>query len=254
MMAVHDDNFVEKIELNKDNSHKKADVKIVINGQKVGIQLTRFTLHELITRRVITEKRSLELVNLIQKDIEIDFNLNIGLSLVRNEEIPVNKKKIKEALAEEIAGLINENKDKLSASTDFNFFDLKGKNSRKLAKSVTLNQIEKEDFSTYHGKENIFIDYNYDGIMFSLNDFETRARDIYDRKNGGESEILIIWVELNEILLMIKELQEILIEVFKDSSFNYVFLYPYFKGKDYFETSVGFKKVKFENEVIKVKK
>ena len=97
---IFKNNTVEKIEINQDDSYKGADVLMKINGRNIGVQLTRFTLHDLVQKQNISKRRSYELIELILSKVSIDFKLNVHLSFdkILNNEAPLNKKNLKESL------------------------------------------------------------------------------------------------------------------------------------------------------------
>jgi len=128
---IFNDIPVEKVELNKDDSNKGADVIMNIKNQEVGVQLTRFTLHDLIQRQEIAKKRNYEIVELLLPLVNIDFKLNIHINPVNTNDsnVPINKQNLKKSLAIEISHLINSNIEILKTGMQWLHFDLKDSNS-----------------------------------------------------------------------------------------------------------------------------
>ncbi|MCD4788856.1 MAG: hypothetical protein K8R37_02555, partial [Bacteroidales bacterium] len=153
-------------------------------------------------------------------------------------------KNLKSSLANEISSLINTNFDKLKRKSDWIHCELLSENSKKIASTVSFEPLKFGMHSLFHGKNNIYLNYYFDDIYFSMKDLESTAEYIFNRKNNGKAEILIIWVEIFEILYKTKELAKILTEKFKESSFKHIVLFSYLDRKDLFFESNRFIKIK----------
>ncbi len=239
-------NKIYKLEVNNDDSNKGSDILMAINNEEIGIQLTRFTLHNLIQRRETSRRREYELVELILKQVKIDFELNIHIipNTISKTETPINKKNLKESLANEISLLINNNVEQLRKDKNWLTFDLQNENSKKIAQGVALEPLKFGWHSNFHGKNNIYIDFGFDNISLELDDLQKEVDNIFERKNGGKAEILIIWVEMYEVLYKTMELKNMLIKKFRNSSFRRVVLFTYLDRKDLFYASNGFNIIK----------
>ncbi len=95
--------------------------------------------------------------------------------------------------------------------------------SRKFADAFNLYPVPDTHKSCYFGDNNVYIDYEFDDIKISEEDLKYSAEKIYDDKNGGNSDILIIWGDQNQFLktenLIIKELKE----KFRETTFHKVY-------------------------------
>lgn len=239
-------NPIKKIEINPDDSDKGSDVFMDINNEIVGIQLTRFTLHDLVQRQNIARKRCYEIIDLILKKVNVDFKINIHLTPanIENNSAPLNKQNLNNSLANEISDLLNLHLPKLNKERKWITCNLNDDNSKKIASTVAFEPIKFDMYSLFHGKNNLYLNYYFDDILFSLNDLETTASQILNKKNNGKADILIIWTEISEILYKTKELSEILVDKFSKSSFDYVFAFFYLDRVDLFNESYRFVKIK----------
>ena len=96
-----------KLECNKDDSHGKADILLVKNGEAKGMQLTKISLNNPLQRKKVADKNSVELVELILKKITPKKPINITLYPPKAKLMPpAANLKTKEQLALFIANEI----------------------------------------------------------------------------------------------------------------------------------------------------
>jgi len=70
------------------------------------------------------------------------------------------------------------------------------------------------------------------------------VQHIYNRKNDGKAQILLIWVDEYEIMYKRKELCQIIHDKFKDSTFINIALFTFLDRKDLFFQSHSFTTIK----------
>lgn len=218
---------IEKLELNSNDSNKGSDVFITIDSITKGIQLTRLTLNDLLLKQNFSKRTEINLATQINDKVDIDFEINIHLSpaFESKNRISINRKKAKEALINEIISAINLHKNQLKGYIGFFNVKIKNPEIKKIVDIITIEPIESGMYSTFHGHGNIFINYDIDNISLSNEDINKAVLNIYNRKNKGKADILIISADIYEILYKRKELIEATKQFFRNSSFEQVYLF-----------------------------
>ncbi|MCD8739685.1 hypothetical protein LT679_03635 [Mucilaginibacter roseus] len=229
---IFNDEPVSGVQVSEDDSHKGADVIMTVGKNKVGIQITRFTLTSYLQRKDVAIKRAIKIATEVQQYGAVPIPVNVSIYTPDTMVIPTNSKKDDKALSQEIARMIKENLADLSKRTQ-QFFNLEVKDERvkKLTPLITLQAIPEGFNSNYGGKGNVFVNYDFDNIGFSENDIIDEAENIFQRKNGGKSEILLIWVDEAETVgqkdLFVKALRN----AFGATTFKRVLLFNFYNEK-----------------------
>lgn len=217
---------VEKLELNPDDRDKGADVFITIDKKQKGIQLTRLTINNLLWKQSKSALIESDIVDELMQRVNIDFKLNIHIfPSVIKDNVRLNKKKLQERLIEELVVLIEKNELKLKEEKAYFPIEINNPNLKTVINSIALEFIPENMHSKFTGENNIFVNLNFDDITFTEKDIETTVDKIYDNKNKGKSEILIIWADRREILNTDEMLIDKLKIKFKNTSFEKVFLF-----------------------------
>lgn len=237
---------VTKIELNENDENKGADSIVKVNGNVKGIQITKLVLNEILTRRNVSIKKSLDIAKIITENLDIDFKLNVMIyppNLNRNE-MPPNKPKLIKKLAEEIKKSIKLNLDNLKTSPDAIFVELENDSLDKMASIITLNPIPKGLYSVFPGIKNIFVNYEFDNNFFNYEDAKNEIDLIFQRKNNGKADYLLIWADVFDLIYKQDVFFNLIQKKFEYSSFEEIFFLTFFDRKDLFNKSIQIKKVK----------
>ena len=107
-----------------------------------------------------------------------------------------------------------------------------------MADTVVFQSVNQGQFSTFPGKDNIFINYEFDNHSWDQNDLNKEIDRIINEKSKGICDTLLIWGEQFELLHQDKEISEIMFEKFQNTKFENVFLLTFSdKPGELFETS-----------------
>ncbi len=68
--------------------------------------------------------------------------------------------------------------------------------------------------------------------FFSKEDIDKECKNIYQKKNGGKAEVLLIWADTFEILYDPTTIEQSLKKQFIDSSFEEVVLFTFYNRID----------------------
>jgi len=241
-------NEVTKIELNENDENKGADTIIKINGIEKGIQITQLVFNEVLKRQDVAKKRSLQISQLITEDLEIDFKLNIIIyppnHNTNKKDIPKNKEKLNNSLAREIRKIIKVNLNKLKNSTESIVVGIEKESLEKIVTLISLNPIPKGLYSVFPGQKNVYVDYQFDNHLFDHKDVIEAVDLIYQRKNKGKAEFLLIWADRSGMLHMEEKIFEFIQKKFTNSSFEEVFFLTFYDRKDMFQKSIKIRRVK----------
>jgi hypothetical protein len=234
------------VDVLEDDSNKGADVAVkILNEKTKTIQVTRFTLTDYLKRRKIAEKKVEYLISQILKIVEINFPVNVTISPLKAKKLPPGNKKFDDLLAAYIGKLITTHKEKLQSSTEFVNCPVTINSLNEFIPFITLQSIPKEFYSNFFGRNNLFINYEFDNVIFTKDDIEKECANIFNKKNNGKAAILLIWADTFEILYNPKEIGICLEKQFKNSSFEEVFFFSFYNRLDkYLDNQIAIAKLK----------
>jgi len=217
---------ISKIEVNEDDSNKQPDTIICAGGKDYGVQVTKLSLNDPLTRINASERKTREILELISANIDIPKPINVYIYLAAGSknELPVGRIKKKKKLAEFIENKIIENKDTLfNDRPDFLSFSLKGTGLEKIATIITINPVNPGHFSPFPGRNGIHINYEFDCHEWSEEDLKNAIERMIKRKEGGKEDVLLIWGDRFEMLYQYDEITNYMIDKFSETSFKHVF-------------------------------
>lgn len=246
LYLLNEKRSIDKIESNLHDENKKPDILTRINGEQKGIQITKLLFNDLETRKQVAEKKSFELIELLNEKIKIDFKLNINIhppKLYQNF-IPKKNKKLYNLLIEEIIILIEKNKERLTKDSTFITEIIKNSRLNEIALSITLFSNSKDLYSPFIGKNNINVNYEFDNVFFDTKEMEDEIDTIYKRKNNGFAEILIIWANQDDLLHQEKLIVNCMKDKFKTTSFEEVYFMFFYDRQDLFKNEIGIERIK----------
>ncbi|MEJ7677424.1 MAG: hypothetical protein WKG06_06050 [Segetibacter sp.] len=174
---------VTGIEVCENDSNKGADTVIkILDDEPKEIQITRFTLTEYLKRRNVAEKQVDNLITKILNLTKVPSPVNITVNLPEMDYTTFKTQKIEDILADEIAIAIQRNQAELSSSNNFVNYAIVNEKLKSLTPLVTLQGIPKDFHSNFFGRDNVFIDLDYDNIGFNKNEIEDECLNIYNKK------------------------------------------------------------------------
>ncbi len=219
------------VEVCEDDKDKGADTVINrLNDEPITIQVTRFTLTDYIKRKKIAEAQINSIIDQVLSLFKAEFPINISINALKQEKFPLNNKIMKNALATEIADALKKNYTILRTSNEFVNVSTNDKRIIPFSPLLTLQSIPKGFFSNFRGKENIFIDFSFDNVMFDFLDIKNECLNIFNKKNGGKAMVLLIWADTFDILYDPKQIIEQLKIQFKDTTFESVLFFNFFNN------------------------
>ncbi|HEU5292451.1 MAG TPA: hypothetical protein VFU05_17510 [Cyclobacteriaceae bacterium] len=216
---------VQGVRLNEDDSAGQADIFVTESGKELSVQITRLTFTDFETRKSIAKKKSIEYSKAIWQKIQVDFPLIVTIFPRNKHKVPLNKgtnrRSIEGKLLDLIVSLISSNHNVLAERTKSFNIDITDEELKEHFYSIDLCPVPQGMFANVFGFENIFVNYNFYGSTYDSVDAIKAVEDLYQKKSGGTSEILLIWANSFEIHDM-TEIVETLRKMFSESTFKEV--------------------------------
>jgi len=236
---------ITKIAINENDADKGADTIIRIDGVDKGVQITKLILNDLLKRKDVCLKRSYKISELITENLDIDFKLNIYIYPPNHNQnvIPKNRAKLDNELSSLIRNSIQENINALKHSTDTIFITVENETIKEIASTISLNPIPNEHYSLFPGQKNVYVNYEIDNNFFTYDEVVAAVNTIFDRKNNGRSEFLLIWADRSELLSQDDKIFELIESKFSKCSFEEVFFLTFYDRADLFRKTIRIKNV-----------
>lgn len=234
------------VEVCEDDSNMGADSIIKIHDKPTKeIQVTRFTLTEYLKRRKVAEKQVDNLIVDILSLTKVDFPINVTINTYKADGNPFNTKQLRNLLIQEIVAAIKSNTVAVPGSNNFFNHAVTSEKLKAITPLITLQSIPEGFYSNFFGRDNIFIDLDFDNIGFTQKDIEDECLNIYSKKNGGKAQTLLIWADTFEILYKPEPIIENLKTTFKESSFEEVMFFNFYSTMPMFlEFKIGTSQIK----------
>lgn len=209
---------------NEKDDHKNPDLYIHIDGKVYGVQVTQFVLREYLTRfnqaKGICEKLSKFISDIYKPPIKVNVQICTPWN---SDEVPKSSMKKYRTLAKEIAKNISDNISTLTSNNEYLNFNLNNTDLKDIAESYNLYPLPNTHKSNFFGDNNIHIDYGFDNILIFEEDIKETVNKVYNDKNNGNSEILIVWGDERQFMNTEKNIISTLKEKFKNSTFELVY-------------------------------
>jgi hypothetical protein len=209
---------------NNNDEHKNPDIFIHIDGKIQSVQIAQIVLNEYLTKfnqtKKLCEKISQFVVDIYKPPIKVNIQIYPPWE---NEEPSRTTGKVHKQAANIIADSIFQNIEKLMSEYKFINFEFDKKIFMNFADSFNLLPVPDGHQSNYFGDNNVYIDYEFDEIKISKDDIANSVNKVFNDKEGGNSDILLIWGDLNHFMGTMPLIFEKLQEKFKVTSFKYVY-------------------------------
>lgn len=225
------------VEVCEDDSNKKADSVVKLeNGKVVEVQVTRFTLTEYLNRRKIAENKVDKIIKEINKIEKVDIPVNITFNAHKFTKLLPNSNKVYRAVAKLIVESISKKRIELEKPDNFINEVVENEKLKDYIPLITLQRLPEGSCSNFFGRDNVFIDLDFDNISFTQKDIDKESLNIFNKKNNGKAEVLLIWADAFEILYDSTPFTESLEKQFENSSFEEVYFLKFhnrhiFSGK-----------------------
>jgi len=252
---------ITEITLSDDDSNKGSDTKCIWNGKEKGIQVTRFAISNSRSTAIVAQKLSIKILKNIYPRLNPKYRTIISFDSIfddSNEIVKLKKKKL-EKLCNFIVEKVSNHKHIHAGKKGwmYSMFPYPIEVPEFLKPEVTSILIQHPPdnhfFIYLPGKDKIWINWNFDRRTIDENIVETESKSIFEKKNEGKSEILLIWCNGDEVFFRINEIRTQLEFEFQRTTFEYVFLIV-FPDRDGFQ-SHGFElhTIKKKNQNIELK-
>jgi len=245
-MLLYNNYPIIGVDVCEDDSNMGADTIIkILDKPTKEIQVTRFTLTEYLKRRKVAEKQVHKLIENILALTKVEFPINVTINTYKAEGNPFNTKQLKNLLVQEIVAAIKANTVAVPGSNNFFNHAVNSEKLKAIAPLITLQSIPEDFYSNFYGRDNIYIDLDFDNIGFTQKDIEDECLNIYKKKNGGKAKTLLIWADTFEILYKPEAIIEDLKIKFKDSTFEEVMFFNFYSTMPLFlEFKIGTAQIK----------
>ncbi len=225
-------NFLRQVEnrkvlyfsLNENDENKNPDIFIHLDGKIKSAQITQLVLNDYLRKYNQTKKLCEKISSLIVRNYKPEIKINVQIYPPWETEEPIKSSGKTHKLASKIiADSISNNIETLKKENKFLNFEFDRNVFQNFADGFNLSPVPNSYHSSYFGDNNVYIDYEFDDIKISEEDLKSSADKIYNDKNGGNSDILLIWGDQNHFMntesLIIQKLKE----RFLESSFESVY-------------------------------
>ena len=219
-----------KFAVNNDDADKGADVYIVEDDRKIGIQIGRLTFNNFPQRKIISRNQGLKFAELIYNQFPVD-NHQVLVRIMPKEphRVPMDKLKhrqkerIQSKLLEVVVNFLKESIPVLEAGKEkFTQLWIQDRGLRDYFLSIDIQFIPPKYYSHLPGYKDIYVDYYFCNSFYNDEDVQKILDRMYKQKNGGSSEILILWSNDYEIFDS-KSLVEAIKKRFNETTFTEIF-------------------------------
>jgi|GEM_PF-4105604 len=199
---------ISSIQLAEDDSHGSSDVIVKINGQTLGVQLTKLTMNDAVKKIEMANYKVDELLTLLPKNFSIPKPVNVYLYLpnaIKTRKLPFTPDTKKEKLIQCIVSEISANHDKLFGPDPEMVHLTFADDLHGFAEFATISVVPDGMYSTFKGHNSIHLSYEIDNYSWNVEDLDKEIHRIIDRKATGTHDILLIWGEEFELLYQIEK-------------------------------------------------
>jgi hypothetical protein len=215
--------------LNEDDSNKGADIFIFENGKEIPVQISRLTFNYFPRRRKIAESKGRVFAELIYKEIPVPFVVHIQimpqdsyLEPLRN--LRANQRdKIEKELLEVTIEFVKKSIPLLQHPPyNHQQYWIKEPELGRYFSSISIQIAPKGFFSHHPSYNSIHVEYAFSNSGYNNDDVKKALDKMYDRKNEGLSETLILWANDYELFDRDAVAKEIA-KRFAETTFNEIF-------------------------------
>jgi len=235
------------IRSNPDDSEGKADVLAIAERNEIGIQLTELKIAHGVASadraRKITKKLLDKILELVKPSSRIFVNVCSPLDY-KNESLKLIGKPL-DSLAEVIAGGI---KNSVFSPSTADYFD-KSKSGlkpnplsipEKLKETVTrveLCKVPEGHNIICHGRENVFVNFNFDIVVSSNELDKTLVSRIIAKKANSKADTLLVWSSDRDFWGQEEHIHRLFCKQVAATSFDNVYIFFFIDAEKIFEAN-----------------
>jgi hypothetical protein len=220
-------------EFSPDDRDKGPDTIINYQDGQVGVQVTRFALGEYLHRKNTAQRRAERIVDDVLKVVNISFPVNVTIIPHVRKNVPSAKYGNDSRIADEIASHLRVVMSELKVAGHTVTPKVRDKKLRTTIALISFQSVPPHNFSHFYGRDNLYINYEFDSVSFSNNDIIHEADKIFQKKNNGKADVLLVWSDEFEILYMGREVAHCLRNVFKETTFKRIMFFTFLNRADY---------------------
>ncbi len=256
-LTIHFNSKIDQFKLNEKDDNKNPDVIITENGIVKGIQISQLNFSNYEARKATAKEKNLELAIKISTRVKLDFPLNVNIfPSTTKDEIPLSnlkrgKSKTEILLIDFICESITSNITNLSSDPNPIWIPITDSKLVSHFSKIVLNPIPEKSYSRFPGRDNIFVNYDFNDVAYDLNDIDIAIDKMYIKKNKGKSEILLLWLNdfgIHGINDNKRHVFNRLYTKFIDSTFSEIYLLTFTNNVSLFKESLELWPVKTERK------
>ena len=236
-----------EIRSNPDDSEGKADVLAKVNGRTIEIQLTELKIQHrpASTDRAkrISEAVLVAILNRVQPSCRIMINIHSSKD-DRNESLKLAGKMI-EILGKTIAEGIE---NSIFSPSPADYFDKTKtgirpnplsipKDLEKIITSVELQKIPDGHNTLCYGRNNIFINFNFDVVVSSEEMDEKLVSQIFAKKENSVADTLLIWACDKDFWGQQEQIYKLCVVQSDKSRFDNIYLFFFIDAEKMFDAN-----------------
>jgi hypothetical protein len=214
----------------EDDANKNADMLMLEDQQWKGIQITQLQFTNYIGRKAISERMNTSIATAISRLVSPPNKVIVNIFPVATKgEIPLSEVgKGKDAIFDRLEKFAADAlKKNATGLTDPNYPVWISVDDDKLKphlRTICLNPVPPDGFPRFPGVGNVFVNYDQDDVAYNEDDITSSVTEIYNKKEGGKAEILLIWADEFDLGVVERKVAEQIQRKFTTSSFAEVYL------------------------------
>jgi hypothetical protein len=233
------------IRANADDSEGRADVLAIANGNKIGIQLTELKISHRPASADRTWRMTETLLDTILARVRPECRIMVDIQSPQdytNKNVKLVGKRLKMLGKIIVEGIQNST----FSPSQADYFD-KTKSGLKpnplnipetLKDTITrieLCKIPKGHNTMCHGRENVFINFNFDIVISSDELDENLVLSLFARKANSVADTLLIWACDQDFWCQEERILQLFLAHAKKTVFNNIYLFFFINAEKLFE-------------------
>jgi hypothetical protein len=212
-----------------DDSHKRPDMLMLEDGQWRGIQITQLVFTRFEERAASSKTIAHAMADAIYKAVQpqTPVIVNVYPTVLKGENAMegVNKKgKLQAELATFIIEALKKNLSDLHPGMPPIHVAIDAPKLAPHFHHLAFNPLPVKAVSRFPSSGNISVNYDQDDVAYNDNDIAEAIDYIFNKKNNGSSEILLVWADNFGLDFRQRQIATSLALKFSGSSFEEVYL------------------------------
>ncbi len=215
--------------LNENDANKGADVFVFEDGKEIPVQISRLTFNYFARRKKIAENKGRVFAELIYNEIPVPFIVHIQIMPQDSYSEPLKnlqasqRNKIEKKLLQVAIEFVKKSIPLLQQPPyEHQQYWIKETELKKYFSSITIQIVPKGFYSHHPNYKSIHVEYAFSNSGYNDADVKKTLDKMYNRKNEGLSETLILWA--NDYELFDRDaIVEAIVKRFAETTFNEIF-------------------------------